>query len=113
MYNSLRAGPGGTLYGLGAKGIFTFDDESNRVVLVAPFQSISGGMAIRGQEIFFTAGPDVVSYKLPVPAASPPVPPAMAPAAATHRAPVVSGTIPPDSKGIYLWDLVEMFRLLR
>ena len=70
VYNSLRAGPSGTLYGLGANGIFTFDDDNNRIQLVAPFQSISGGMAIRGQEIFFTAGPDVVSYKLPVPAAS-------------------------------------------
>ena len=65
-YNTLRPGPGGTLYGLGKHGIFMVDEGNNSAVLVAPYQNISGGMAIRGQQIYFTVGPDIMSYTLPV-----------------------------------------------
>ena len=64
IYNTLRPGPGGTLYGLGTRGIFSIDETDHSVKMVVNV-TISGGMAIRGRDIYFTVGADIVSYRLP------------------------------------------------
>ncbi len=66
IYNAIASGPQGKLYGLTSKGIFTIDESTHSVNLLATYPGgISGGFAIRGREIFFTQGPQLISYQLP------------------------------------------------
>lgn len=66
IYNALASGPRGKLYGLTSRGIFTIDESTHSVNLLAAYPGgISGGFAIRGHEIFFTQGPQIISYQLP------------------------------------------------
>lgn len=66
IYNAVAAGPQGKLYGLTSKGIFTIDELTHDIKLQATYPGgISGGFAIRGNEIFFTQGPQLLSYQLP------------------------------------------------
>jgi hypothetical protein len=66
MYNSVFPGPDGELYGLSSKGIFTIPAATGRPAMLAKYPGVvEGGFAIRGREIFFTSGPDIVSYTLP------------------------------------------------
>ena len=66
VYNAVGPGPGGELYGLARGGIFTIDVEKRRPRVLAKYPGgIEGGFAIRGRQIFFTSGPQIVSYTLP------------------------------------------------
>jgi hypothetical protein len=66
IYNAVGPGPGGELYGLAQGGIFTIDIAKRRPRVLAKYPGgIQGGFAIRGREIFFTSGPQIVSYTLP------------------------------------------------
>ncbi len=65
-YNAVFPGPDGNLYGLASNAIFTIDPATRRAKIIATYPgSIHGGYAIRGREIFFTSGPQIVSYTLP------------------------------------------------
>jgi len=67
FYNAVAPGPQGKLYGLTSKGIFTIDESTHSVNLLATYpDGISGGFAIRGREIFFAQGPQLISYHYPV-----------------------------------------------
>jgi hypothetical protein len=66
IFNAVGPGPGGELYGLASGGIFTIDVEKRRPRVLAKYPGgIEGGFAIRGRQIFFTSGPQIVSYTLP------------------------------------------------
>lgn len=66
VYNALGPGPDGKLYGLASRGIFTLDEATHTQKLVAEYPGgISGGFALRGRQIFFFQGPQIVSYTLP------------------------------------------------
>lgn len=66
IFNAVGPGPGGELYGLYSRGIFTVDEQAHEMRQVAEYpDGIGGGFAIRGRQIFFTSGPTVVSYTLP------------------------------------------------
>jgi hypothetical protein len=66
VYNALGPGPGGQLYGLASGGIFTIDTDARQARLLAQYPGgITGGFAIRGHRIYFTSGPQIVSYTLP------------------------------------------------
>lgn len=66
IYNTLVPGPDGKLYGLRNAGIFVIDEQAGKPVMVAEYPNgISAGIAIRGREIFFASGPQIVSYMLP------------------------------------------------
>lgn len=66
IYNAVGPGPEGKLYGLYGRGIFTIDEQSHEMRQVAEYpDGVGGGFAIRGRQIFFTSGPNVVSYTLP------------------------------------------------
>jgi streptogramin lyase len=66
IYNAIGSGPKGKLYGLTNKGIFTINESTHDVSLQAIYPGgINGGFAIRGNEIFFTQGPQLLSYQLP------------------------------------------------
>jgi hypothetical protein len=65
-FNAVFPGPEGTLYGLSAKGIFSIAPDTRRPSMLAAYPGgVGGGFAIRGRDIFFTSGPDIVSYTLP------------------------------------------------
>jgi hypothetical protein len=66
QYNAVAPGPDGELYGVSSRGVFTIDRTAKRARLLAEYPpSIHGGFAIRGRDIFFTSGPQIVSYTLP------------------------------------------------
>jgi len=66
IYNAVFPGPEGQLYGLASNGIFTIDPATRRPRILANYPGgIHGGWAIRGREVFFTSGPQIVSYTLP------------------------------------------------
>jgi len=66
IYNAVFPGPDGNLYGLASNGIFTIDPATRRPRILAAYPGgIRGGYAIRGREVFFTSGPQIVSYTLP------------------------------------------------
>ncbi|MBU0609894.1 MAG: hypothetical protein KKI08_18565 [Armatimonadetes bacterium] len=66
IYNAIGAGPEGKLYGVSGAGIFTVDEAAGEAKVVAtPTCRVTGGFAIRGRQIFFTDGPQIVSYTLP------------------------------------------------
>jgi len=66
IYNAIGRGPDGRLYGLYTGGIFTIDEQKRVMKQVAAYPpGITGGFAIRGDRIYFTSGPQIVSYKLP------------------------------------------------
>jgi hypothetical protein len=65
-YNAVFPGPDGTLYGLCSKGVFSIAPATQRPAMLASYPGgVGGGFAIRGRQIFFTSGPDIVSYTLP------------------------------------------------
>ncbi|MBM3497353.1 MAG: hypothetical protein FJX74_01660 [Armatimonadetes bacterium] len=65
-YNAVLPGPESELYGLASGGIFTIDSATRRPRVLATYPGgIEGGIAIRGREIYFTSGPQIVSYTLP------------------------------------------------
>jgi hypothetical protein len=66
VYNAIFPGPEGNLYGLASDGIFTIDPATRRPKILANYPGgIHGGYAIRGREVYFTSGPQIVSYTLP------------------------------------------------
>jgi hypothetical protein len=66
IYNAVVPGPEGNLYGLASNGIFTLDLATRRPRILAAYPGgIHGGCALRRKEIFFTSGPQIVSYALP------------------------------------------------
>lgn len=64
IYNAVGPGPQGKLYGLASTGIFTIDEAAQKPEIVAAYPGIEGGFAIRGQDIYFTVGPQIISYHL-------------------------------------------------
>ncbi len=65
IYSSVALGPGGLIWGLAPEGIFTVDPKTNEVVMVARApQKITGGFALRGNEIYFICGPSVYRYTI-------------------------------------------------
>jgi len=66
VYNAVAMGPDGELWGLATGGIFAIDRQTRRPRVVATYpDGIHGGFAIRGRDIFFTCGPQIVSYTVP------------------------------------------------
>ena len=66
VYNALGAGPDGELWGLATGGIFAIDGQTHRPRILAAYpDGIHGGFAIRGREVYFTCGPQIVSYTVP------------------------------------------------
>jgi hypothetical protein len=66
IYNALAPGADGELYGVANGGIFTIDTATRRAKVLATYPGgISGGFAIIGRRIYFTSGPEIVSYTLP------------------------------------------------
>ncbi|MBM3472673.1 MAG: hypothetical protein FJX75_05305 [Armatimonadetes bacterium] len=64
--NAVAPGPGGELYGVSSIGVFTIDRAERRARLLAAYPpGVHSGFAIRGRDIFFTSGPEIVSYTLP------------------------------------------------
>lgn len=63
IYNAIGRGVDGRLYGLHDKGIFTIDEKEHIVKEIVKYPpGITGGFAIRGKRIYFTSGPQIVSY---------------------------------------------------
>lgn len=66
IYNSIGRGTDGNLYGLYTGGIFTIDEQQPTIKRIAAYPpGVTGGFAIRGKRIYFTSGPQIVSYLLP------------------------------------------------
>jgi len=66
IFNAVFPGPDGRLLGLAGKGVFDIDPATRRPRLLAPYPGgVHGGYALRGRQVFFTAGPQIVSYNLP------------------------------------------------
>lgn len=66
LYNTLVPGPEGRLYGLSSAGIFGIDPATRRPGILARYPGvIEGGVAIRGRQVFFTSGPQIVSWRIP------------------------------------------------
>jgi len=66
VFNAVGPGPKGELFGLASAGIFTIDTAKRRPKVLAQYPDrVSGGFAIRGNRIYFTSGPQIVSYTLP------------------------------------------------
>jgi len=66
IYNAIGRYADGSLYGLHTGGIFTIDEQNRAVKQVAAYpRGITGGFGIRGNRIYFTSGPDIVSYGAP------------------------------------------------
>lgn len=66
IYNALAAGPDGELYGVASGGVFTIDTGRRQARLLAAYPGgITGGFALCGRRIYFTSGPQIVSYGLP------------------------------------------------
>jgi len=65
LHCAMGPGPGGELYGLDRSGIFAVDRKERRPRLLARYPNgIDGGFAIRGRQIFFISGGNIVSYTL-------------------------------------------------
>jgi len=64
-FNSIGEGPRGELYGVSTKGIFTIDQDRRQAKLIAEYPGSCGGFAIRGRDLYFAAGAQIVSYRLP------------------------------------------------
>jgi hypothetical protein len=63
VYNSVGAGPDGTIYGLAEEGIFRIDELTHRAELIARSPvPINGGFALRGNFIYFVSGSDIYRY---------------------------------------------------
>ncbi len=64
--NAIGRAVDGNLYGLHSGGIFKIDEEKHIVKQIAnsPLE-VTGGFAIRGKHIYFTSGPQIISYTLP------------------------------------------------
>ena len=59
--------PDGTMVGLAEDGIFTIDPSTNAVRMVAATSmKITGGFALRGQDIYFVSNSDVYRYRVAV-----------------------------------------------
>jgi streptogramin lyase len=66
VFNAVIPGPEGELYGLASGGIFRVDTATRRPRILAAYpDGIDGGFAVRGRAIYFTSGPQIVSYTLP------------------------------------------------
>jgi hypothetical protein len=66
IFNAIGRGADGNLYGLHAGGIFTIDEKEREIKQIATYPpGVTGGFAIRGKRIYFTSGPQIVSYMLP------------------------------------------------
>ncbi len=66
IYNAIGAGPEGKIYGLASGGIFTLDTRKRETRVLSQYPGgIHGGFAIIGRRIYFTSGPQIVSYGLP------------------------------------------------
>lgn len=66
IYNAVGPADDGELYGLASEGIFTIDTIKRRPRVLANYPAgIEGGFGIRGKRIYFTNGPQIVSYALP------------------------------------------------
>jgi hypothetical protein len=66
IFNALGPGPEGRLYGLAGAGIITVDEQAGEPkVVFTPKCRVTGGFAIRGRQIFFVDGAQIVSYTLP------------------------------------------------
>jgi streptogramin lyase len=66
VYNAIFPGPEGRLYGVSSNGIFSIDPATRRPRVLAAYPGgIEGGAAIRGREIYFTSGPQIISHVLP------------------------------------------------
>lgn len=64
---SLQLGPDLRLYGLAKEAIFFIDPRNDEVSLMArPPVSISSGMAILGQKIYFGSGANLYEFEIPV-----------------------------------------------
>ena len=60
----------GRLVGVGSKGVFTVDEVTHKQRLLAAWPGkVSGGFAVSGREVFFTDGPDIISYTVAEPVA--------------------------------------------
>jgi hypothetical protein len=65
IYSSIALGPGGLIWGLAPEGIFTVDTKTNEFRLVARTpEKITGGFALRGNEIYFISGASVYRYTI-------------------------------------------------
>jgi len=65
IYSGVAMGPGGLIWGLAPEGIFTIDTKTNEVSLVARApEKVTGGFALRGNEIYFISGPAVYRYTI-------------------------------------------------
>jgi hypothetical protein len=63
VYNSVKVGPDGKIWGLASAGIFTIDPKSNDIALVASSPThITGGFAMLGKTVYFTSGAEVWSW---------------------------------------------------
>jgi streptogramin lyase len=66
VYNAVFPGPEAKLYGLSSKGIFEIDPATRRARLLAAYPGrIEGGWALRGRSIYFTSGPQILSWTMP------------------------------------------------
>jgi outer membrane protein assembly factor BamB len=66
VYNAVFPGPDDRLLGLSSKGIFDLDPATRRPRLLAAYPGrIEGGWALRGRTIYFTSGPQILSWTLP------------------------------------------------
>ena len=67
VYNGIGTMPDGTMVGLAEDGIFTIDPSTNAVRMVAATSmKITGGFALRGQDIYFVSNSDVYRYRVAV-----------------------------------------------
>lgn len=63
VYNSVKVGADGKIWGLASSGIFAIDPKNNDVSLVASSPThITGGFAMLGNTIYFTSGAEVWSW---------------------------------------------------
>ncbi len=66
IYNALFTGPDDRLLGLCSKGVFEIDTAARRARLLAVYPGgVEGGWALRGRTVYFTSGPQIVSWTMP------------------------------------------------
>jgi hypothetical protein len=66
IFSAVGPGPDGTLYGVTNKGVFSVSPETHRPAMLAAYPGgVTEGFTIRGRQVFFTSGPEIVSYTLP------------------------------------------------
>lgn len=66
VYNAAVTGPNGQIYGLATEGIFAINPATGDASLIAKSpKPITGGVALIGNELYFTSGATVCSYELP------------------------------------------------